>query len=1010
MNRVSNPSFVDKFFTHSNDVLAVLDFNFAAKRLNPAWEKTFGLARQELESAPWVEFLHLEDRLSLTREVEKLKGGAVEFATKQARFRCADGSYKWMSWSVTAALEKKLYFIIGRDIGEHKRQDDAAQKNQQFLNSIVESIPDMIFVKDAQSLRFVRFNRAGEDLLGYGRDELIGKSVHDVFPKEEADALAEKDRDVLAAGRPEEIAEESVHTHDKGLRILHTKKIPIFNETGQPQYLLGISEDITERRQAEEALRRSEELFRLISENVEDFIAVVDLEGRSLYHNPAYVRFLGEGEPLPGADFFRDAHPEDRERMRRLFYRTVRAAAGCRAEYRVVLKGKRVRILESELNVLQDRQGRASRAVIVSRDITGQKRAEEKLKYRLEMEKLLSAVSTQFVRCRPEDADRSIHEGIKAIGEFAGVDRGYIYLFYDAGSRMDNTHEWCGEGMEPQIQHLKGLLVDHFAWLAGKIKNLEIAHVPRVDELPPDALTEKEEFSAQGVQSFIAIPMVYGGDVIGFLGLDSARRRKTWSEEDIRLLQLAAEIFAGAVARHRTEAEIRNLAKFPAECPNPVLRVHEDGMVAYSNIPGLALLRLWKCRVGQAVSAPWRKDVLESLKTGIKREIEVESGGRFFSMILAPVVGARYVYLYAADVTESKKARENLQIFRNLIDQSNDAIFVVEPSSGRFLDVNDKACRTLLYAREELLRMKVPDIEALLPDEAAWQRHVAEVKEQGCLIFEGSHLRKDGVRFPVEVSIKCATQDTKSYLVAVARDLTERKKLEKRVLQAEKMSSVGQLAAGIAHEINNPIGIILGFAQGALKRLDEVNPLALPLKTIEREAKRCKNTVDNLLVFSRHHETPRETLNLEKEISTALALVETQARLKAVQVIREFKSPDLRIRGDGNQIQRMVINLCSNAIDAMPEGGRLGVAAEMEGAPNAGWAVLRVSDTGAGMSEELQKHIFEPFYTTKDSGKGTGLGLSIVYEIVGEHKGTIEVQSAVGRGTTFTIRLPASAP
>jgi len=182
----------------------------------------------------------------------------------EAEHRHKDGGTVWME--INALLHRDSFNKpecltgVSRDITERKQAEAAKRENERFLKTIVENIPDMIFVKNAKDLRFVRFNKAGEELLGYSREELLGKNDYDFFPKEEANFFTEKDRDVLSSGKLFDIPEELIQTKDKGERILHTKKIPIINEEGMPQYLLGISEDITERKRLESQLRQSQKM------------------------------------------------------------------------------------------------------------------------------------------------------------------------------------------------------------------------------------------------------------------------------------------------------------------------------------------------------------------------------------------------------------------------------------------------------------------------------------------------------------------------------------------------------------------------------------------------------------------------------------------------------------------------------------------------------------------------------------------------------------------------------
>ncbi|OGS21896.1 MAG: hypothetical protein A3J83_04725 [Elusimicrobia bacterium RIFOXYA2_FULL_40_6] len=250
-----------------------------------------------------------------------------------------------------------------------------------------------------------------------------------------------------------------------------------------------------------------------------------------------------------------------------------------------------------------------------------------------------------------------------------------------------------------------------------------------------------------------------------------------------------------------------------------------------------------------------------------------------------------------------------------------------------------------------------------------------------------------------------------SFFFEYLRDITQKKliqesllkeELKTQLLQSEKIAAVGQLAGGVAHEINNPLGVILGFSQILTKNLKENEPLYMPLKSIEREAVRCKKLIGDLLTFSRTGKTITESADINIVINGALSLVETKAKTSNIEVIRNYEAELPQITVNTNQIQQVIINLCNNAMDAMPEGGKITITTkkleqEIE---------IEVSDTGTGMSEETKKHLFEPFFTTKEVGKGTGLGLSLVYEIVKKHNGAIELESEVGKGTAFIIKLP----
>ena len=246
----------------------------------------------------------------------------------------------------------------------------------------------------------------------------------------------------------------------------------------------------------------------------------------------------------------------------------------------------------------------------------------------------------------------------------------------------------------------------------------------------------------------------------------------------------------------------------------------------------------------------------------------------------------------------------------------------------------------------------------------------------------------------------------------------ELKEAQAQLIQSAKMAAVGQLGAGVAHELNNPLGGILGYAQFILEKLsrpefslDDFKSSSKYIESIEREASRCKKIVENLLKFSRRPIVVKpEPLNIAQALDETLSIIGHQLKLKNINVITEI-TPDLaKVVGITNQLQQVFANLILNAQQAMSEGGTLRITAqnlldEKTKTPNK--VEIEFTDTGCGISGENLKHMFEPFFTTKQKEKGTGLGLAVSYQIIQDHKGTIDIKSEVGKGTTIIITLPA---
>lgn len=238
----------------------------------------------------------------------------------------------------------------------------------------------------------------------------------------------------------------------------------------------------------------------------------------------------------------------------------------------------------------------------------------------------------------------------------------------------------------------------------------------------------------------------------------------------------------------------------------------------------------------------------------------------------------------------------------------------------------------------------------------------------------------------------------------------ELKERQAQLIETEKLSALGQLASGVAHEINNPLATIMGYADLMLKKFsdgklkaDDVAKYSKYLKIVEDEARRCQKVTQNLLQFSRRKKIEVSPIDINDTIEAALAVAQYHNRNKLTKITKRFSPDLLKITADGDKLQQVFLNIVINAMDSMEDGGTLTITTKSRGSR---WVEAKFKDTGCGIPEDKLDEIFDPLYTTKEEGRGTGLGLSISQEIIKQHNGTIDVKSTVGKGTVFSVVLP----
>jgi len=383
------------------------------------------------------------------------------------------------------------------------------------------------------------------------------------------------------------------------------------------------------------------------------------------------------------------------------------------------------------------------------------------------------------------------------------------------------------------------------------------------------------------------------------------------------------------------------------------------------------------------------------------------------------------------DAAEQKRTREANQALRDseeryrlFFENSPLPMWVYDVETLRFLAVNDAAVSHYGYNKEEFLSMTIKDIRptgelpALLEELAARRSGLATSRAW-------HHRKKDGTIIDVDITSHTLDFSGRHAELILVNDITERKRAEDQLLktnealtvmtqqlwQASKLATMGELAASIAHELNNPLATVALRAESLNEQFAEDDARRASLTVIIQEVERMANLVSNLLVFSRRSHPQISTVDLREELTSSLDFIHYHLRNRKINVFKEFAADLPTVQADRQQLRQVFLNLMTNASDAMSEGGTLTVRARRGVLGNGSAAVtMEFTDTGIGIEPEDMPKLWESFFTTKPEGKGTGLGLPICRRTVEEHRGTIEVESEVGVGTTVRIVLPGTEP
>ncbi len=886
-------------------------------------------------------------------------------------------------------------FGIMRDITERQDAEAKLRESESLLRAIAENSTDVIFVKDREC-RFVFMNPAGYRFNGTTPEKLLGRSKADFHPNSDEAAQFNADDLRVMESRREEIIEESISAADGTRHVFLTTKAPRFNDQGQVIGLIGIAHDITERKLAEDALRESEGMYRSLFENMLNGFAYCRMifeDGQPvdftyLKVNENFAKLTGlknvEGknvsEAIPG---LREADPKLLE-----------------IYGRVAMTGQPERF-ETYVEALKDWYSisvycpQREYFVAVFDVVTERKAAEQKLRENEELLKMAMAAShmgafrwnvqTNKITYSPESLAildlAPFEDSFEAVARLLHPEDS-LRVMAAMNSALANGTEFHEEF---RIIRQDGKLrwLSHWARATNDAAGQPLAVSGTIMDITAHkeaelALEDKNELLRE----------VSEAAHIGGWSFDVATRAGSWTDEIARIHDLD-----------------------PCIVPNV-----DFGLEFY---PGES-----RTRMESAVKA--------AIESGTPFDLELELVSargihKWVRSIGIPVrQDGRVVRVRGAmqDITRSKHAEEDSSRLATIVEQAAECI-VITDANGIIQYVNPAFERVTGYHRSEVAGQN-PRVLKSGRQDAGYYRQMWQVLSRG-EVWKGHFInkRKDGTLYEEEATIS-PVRDPAGRIagyVAIKRDVTEHvmlqahtEKLQAQFLQAQKMATIGRLAAGVAHDFNNLLLAILGYSEILLDEIPPDTTQHADVLEIQKTGKRAAELTKQLLALGRKQ-------NLDQRLTDVNVLIEDLNkmlhRVIGEDISIEFNlAPDLdRVMADHGQIGQVLLNLAVNARDAMPRGGRLVFStsartfAEDDLALHPGvgpghFVSISATDTGTGMSREVLGKLFEPFFTTKDPGKGTGLGLATSYGIARQHGGWLDVYSEPGQGSTFRLYLP----
>ncbi len=989
-------------FDAIGEAVCLLDPEGTVVRCNTAYAKLVGREPREVVGHDCHAMLHGGAEHPADCALARVLSSRSHEEEEQA---LPDG--RWVRVAVDPVFDPAGTFTgivhIVTDVSERRKAEHALRDSDAKLRALFAAIPDVILVLDRDG-RYLEVAPTNASLLYKPADELVGKTLHEIFPADRADQFLAWVRQVL----------ESRHTLDVEYGLSIGGRDHLFAATLSPfleDRIVLVARDVTQPRRAEQALRESEQQFRALAETTGIGILLVRGE-HVVYANPAVESIIGYSPAdLTAMSIWDVVHPDFRTTVRERAEARLAGATGLpsRYEIRVLAKSGAERWVELTSAVTSSR-GRPSFVLTVA-DVTEQRRLRELQAAIYEISEATQTTGSL------DDLFRAIH-GV--IGRLMTARNFYIALHDPAGDVVAFPYFVDERDERPQPRRPGRGLTEYI---------LRTGRPLLVTPEAFDVLRLKGEAESVGAASidWLGVPLISGDRTIGAMVVQTYTEGERYGEREQEILTFVSTQVAQAIERKRAEEALRESEEryraFFDQSPMGVYQTTPDGRIIGANpallgMLGYASLEELTARnlETEGYEPGYERTAFKAMveREGLVRGLEsawTTKDGRPLSVreYARAVRGADGRVLYyegtVEDVTRSLAAEQEHRRLTAAVEQAAETIVITDPE-GVIQYVNPAFERISGYTRDEAIGRKPSVLKSGRHGTehyaALWQTIKRGETWQGHFI----NRRKDGTLYEEEATISPIRNAAGAIVnfVAVKRDVTQEVGLEEQLRQAQKMQAIGQLAGGVAHDFNNLLQAMLSHVQ--LLRTKAVTPEKVRdvVEELEQQVLRGASLTRQLLLFSRRETVKPERVDLNEAVGNALQILKRLVR-ENIALVVELSPGKLPVRADRGQLQQVLMNLTLNASDAMPEGGRVLIRTGTAGHDEV-W--LAVEDTGHGIPEAIRGRIFEPFFTTKEAGQGTGLGLSVVHGIVTAHGGRIEVESHLGRGSSFRLVLPAA--